>query len=164
MQLACVGNRFKTVDQALGRHKDDPSIKKPDDILGYQYTLWNGQFMNLLAMALLKYSICSYLLLLKFSTLYNCIVWASILMVTVFNFILPTIGHFDCTPLAKNYNKKIEGKCFVHYPEGITYMQGVSNCVTDVVYVVAPLIYLRTVQLPRRTQWGLRAVFMLGLV
>jgi hypothetical protein len=43
-------------------------------------------------------------------------------------------------------------------------MQGVSNCVTDVVYVVAPIIYLSNVQLSRRTQWGVRSVFLLGLV
>jgi len=42
--------------------------------------------------------------------------------------------------------------------------QGVANCVTDVIYVVAPIIYLSTIQLPRRTQWGLRIVFCLGLM
>lgn len=43
-------------------------------------------------------------------------------------------------------------------------MQGVSNIITDLVYVVAPIIYLSTVQLHSRTQWGLRLVFCLGLV
>ena len=43
-------------------------------------------------------------------------------------------------------------------------MQGVSNILTDLVYVVAPIIYLSTVQLHSRTQWGLRLVFCLGLM
>lgn len=43
-------------------------------------------------------------------------------------------------------------------------MQGVSNIITDVVYIVAPIIYLSTVQLSSRTQWGLRLVFCLGLM
>jgi hypothetical protein len=42
--------------------------------------------------------------------------------------------------------------------------KGVSNILTDVVYVVAPIIYLSTIQLPRRTQWALRVVFWIGLV
>jgi hypothetical protein len=47
---------------------------------------------------------------------------------------------------------------------GVTYMQGVVNIITDVVYVVAPILYLRAIQLPKRTQWGLRIVFLLGSV
>lgn len=43
-------------------------------------------------------------------------------------------------------------------------LQGVSNIITDIVYIVAPLIYLSTIQLPRRTQWGIRVVFCLGLM
>lgn len=43
-------------------------------------------------------------------------------------------------------------------------MQGISNIITDVVYIVAPILYLSTVQLSRRTQWGLRLVFCLGLM
>jgi hypothetical protein len=43
-------------------------------------------------------------------------------------------------------------------------MQGVSNILTDVVYVVAPILYLSTVQLSAKTQWGLRLVFCLGLM
>ena len=45
-----------------------------------------------------------------------------------------------------------------------SYMQGVSNIITDVVYIVAPILYLSTVQLSPRTQWGLWFVFCLGLM
>ncbi|KAF2011511.1 hypothetical protein BU24DRAFT_376734 [Aaosphaeria arxii CBS 175.79] len=164
MNISTVGLRFKTTDLALGRHILDPSIEKPKDIFAYMYYLYCSQVVNLIAMAVLKYSICSYLLVLKFSKVYTVIVWLSILMVTVFNLLLPFFGNVSCTPFEKNWNKALPGKCWYKGNQGITYMQGVSNCVTDVVYVVAPIIYLRTVQLPRRTQWGLRCVFLLGLV
>jgi len=143
----------------------DPSIVKPADLTDYSYNLYLNQVINLIAVGVLKYSICSYLLVLKFSTIYTAIVWASIVMVTVFNLILPLFGNFSCTPFEANWNRAITNKkCWYKGTDGITYMQGVSNCVTDVVYVVAPIIYLRTVHLPRRTQWGLRVVFLLGLV
>lgn len=142
----------------------DPSIIKPDDIVTYSYTIYQSQVINLIAMAILKYSICAYLLALKFSTIYSIIVWISIVMVTVFNLILPMLANFDCTPFEANWNRAVKGRCFMPENLGVTYMQGVVNCVTDMVYVVAPIIYLRAIQLPRRTQWGLRIVFLLGLV
>ena len=120
--------------------------------------------MNLLAVSILKYSICAYLLALKFSKVYNIIVWLSIAMVTVFNFLLPLFSNVSCTPFEANWNRAVTGKCWYRSSQPVTYMQGVSNCITDVVYVVAPIIYLSNVQLSRRTQWGVRSVFLLGLV
>ena len=156
--------RFKIVQHGLGRHFKDPSIILPGDITKYSYFLYLNQVINLIAVAILKYSICSYLLCLKFSTIYTIIVWASIIMVTVFNLIIPLLANLDCTPFEANWNFAVKGKCWFKVSLGLTYMQGVSNCITDAVYVVAPIMYLRSVQLPRRTQWGLRIVFLLGLV
>lgn len=164
LNITTAGLRFKTTKHALGRHINDPSISFPDDITKYSYALYLGQVINLIAVTILKYSICAYLLALKFSTVYTIIVWASIVMVTVFNLLIPMFGNFSCTPFEANWNRAVKGKCWFKGSQGLTYMQGVSNCITDVVYVVAPLIYLRTIQLPSRTQWGLRVVFLLGLV
>jgi hypothetical protein len=164
LNLASTAIRFKTVRYALGRHMLDPSIDFPGDITKFSYVLYLNQVINLIAVAILKYAICAYLLALKFSTVYTTIVWASIVMVTVFNLIMPLLGNVDCTPFEANWNRAVKGKCWFKTPQGLTYMQGVSNCVTDVVYVVAPIIYLRAIQLPRRTQWGLRVVFLLGIV
>jgi hypothetical protein len=35
---------------------------------------------------------------------------------------------------------------------------------TDLLYTMAPLIYIARVQLPKRTIWGVRAVFLCGLM
>ncbi|KAJ4990126.1 integral membrane protein [Stagonosporopsis vannaccii] len=164
MNVTTMGLRFKTTAFAQGRHIADPSISKPEDILGYSYYVWVGQVINLMAVAVLKWSICAYLLALKFSKVYTVIVWASIVMVTVFNCILPCMGLLNCVPFEANWNRTVKGYCWYKGHTVLTYAQGVSNIITDIVYVVAPILYLSTIQLARRTQWGLRIVFLLGLL
>jgi hypothetical protein len=159
-----MGLRFTTTGAAQGRHIKDPSIKKPDDILTYSLYVYLGQIMNLFGMAVLKWSICAYLLALKFSKLYTGIVWASIVLVTVFNFMLPAFGFFSCSNFERNWNRAAQGSCWYKGPLILSYLQGVTNIITDVVYIVAPILYLSTIQLAKRTQWGLRIVFCLGLV
>jgi putative Ca2+/H+ antiporter (TMEM165/GDT1 family) len=101
----------------------DPSIKKPYDVLKYMYFLWIGQILNILAVGLLKYSICALLLSLKFSRIYLTVIWASILMVTAFNMILPLMGCFCTTPFEANWNKTLKEKCFMKFGTGLTYSQ-----------------------------------------
>jgi hypothetical protein len=101
----------------------DPSIKKPDDILQYMYFLWIGQVVNIMAVGALKYSICAYLLVLKFSRVYLTVVWASILMVTTFNMIIPIMGCFCTTPFEANWNKTVKGECFMKSGISLTYSQ-----------------------------------------
>jgi hypothetical protein len=101
----------------------DPSIRKPYDILKYMYYLWIGQILNIIAMGILKYSICAYLLELKSSRVYLTVVWASILMVTVFNMVLPIMGCFCSTPFEANWNKAVKGECFMKGGTGLTYSQ-----------------------------------------
>ena len=44
------------------------------------------------------------------------------------------------------------------------YAGAATNILTDLIYTVAPLVYISRVQLPKRTLWGVRAVFLLGLM
>jgi hypothetical protein len=44
------------------------------------------------------------------------------------------------------------------------YMGAATNIVTDLIYTIAPLIYISRVQLNKRTVWGVRIVFLLGLM
>lgn len=134
----------------------------------------------MIAVTFLKLSICSYLLALPFGLAYKLVIYLSIAMVAVFNFTLPMMGLFCAKPFEANWNKSIKGTCFYKNSEALTYvrlfpslkplltkrsyMQGISNILTDVVYIVAPILYLSSVQLPSKTQWGLRVVFCLGLM
>jgi hypothetical protein len=154
---------FVIVDAGLGRHFLDPSIGLAN-IMRYAYILWITQILNIIAVAVLKWSICAYLLVLDFSKFYRWIIWASILMITVFNFFMPVLTLFGCTPLRANWDRGTVGKCWAKGTLPLSYLQGVSNILTDVVYAVAPIVYLSQVQLSKRTQWGLRVVFLLSIM
>jgi len=123
LNVATSGIRFKTCQHGLGRHIRDPSIRLPYDMPKYSYYLWITQILNLIAVATLKYSICGYLLALKFSRVYLAVVWASILMVTTFNLMLPIMGCFCSTPFEANWDKSIKGKCFIKTSSPLTYSQ-----------------------------------------
>ncbi|KAL1797795.1 hypothetical protein ACET3X_004401 [Alternaria dauci] len=144
LNIASIVVRYKTVHYGLGRHMKDPSV----DMRKYSY----------------YYSICAYLLALKFSRVYLGIVWVSVAMITTFSLVVPMMSVFCSTPMEANWNKKVPGECFMSTGNvGLSWTQGGTNIFTDIVYVVAPIIYLSTIQLPSRTQWGLRVVFCLGL-
>ena len=141
----------------------DPSVLP--NMRQYSYLLWIDQIINVIAVAFLKWSICAWLLILNFSKTYQVIVWLSILMVTALNFLAPVLTFLGCVPLEKNWNVMYQGhfKCWAVGGLKLSYTQGVSNIVTDIVYMAAPLIYLTNVQLSRRTQWGIRVVFLLSI-
>lgn len=134
-------------------------------LMSYAYHLWINQIINIVAVAVLKWSICAYLLVLNFSKVYRAIVWFSILVVTAINFLAPVFTLFGCTPIEANWNRGItDKKCWAVGTLPLSYAQGIVNIFTDLVYMIAPIIYLSRVQLPKRTQWGLRIVFLLSLM
>ncbi|KAF1846285.1 uncharacterized protein K460DRAFT_339379 [Cucurbitaria berberidis CBS 394.84] len=163
LNIAATALTQVVVDAGQGRHLLDPSVIP--HILRYAYYLWISQIVNIIAVAFLKWSICAWLLMLNFSKLYRAIIWLSILMVTAFNFLAPVLTLFGCTPLEQNWNRGYKGphKCWAKGTLALSYTQGASNIITDVVYMAAPLIYLSRVQLTRKTQWGLRVVFLLSI-
>jgi hypothetical protein len=44
------------------------------------------------------------------------------------------------------------------------YMGAATNIFTDLIYAITPLVYITRVQLNTRTVWGVRIVFLLGLM
>jgi hypothetical protein len=125
MNIVTTGLRFKAVKHGLGRHFADPSVSKPHDINTFSYYSWLGQVINLFAVAVLKFSICAYLLALKFSRVYTSIVWTSILLVAVFCFIVPALSLFNCTPFETNWIKAPGTKthCFMKGRQATAYTQ-----------------------------------------
>ncbi|KAF5846422.1 hypothetical protein GGP41_003819 [Bipolaris sorokiniana] len=79
-------------------------------------------------------------------------------------FVLPIMGMFCRTPFEPNWNKSVKPKCFMTPNEIITYTQAVLNCVTDLVDIAAPIVYLSTTQLRKCAKRGFRVVFCLGSV
>jgi hypothetical protein len=47
---------------------------------------------------------------------------------------------------------------------GRPYSQHISNIATKLIYATAPIAYLHSVQLNRRSQWSVRIVFLMSLV
>lgn len=149
-----------------GRLQRDP-VLTIDRRVQMQKYLFVGQILNIYAMFLVKLSICAYLLALNFSKLYRRMIWGTLVFVVVFNFVFPSVSLWGlCRPLASRWDTRITNK--VCWPVTVRiafgYMQSVSNIMTDLMYATAPIVYLRQVQLRKRTQWGVRAVFVMSLV
>lgn len=163
-----------------------------------------GQCLNVYAMFLVKASICAYLMALDFGRSYRFVIWTSVVVVVLCNFVMMLILQFAfCRPYvsaekrgvrtgniltfafaASQYSRwdnTVQGVCWLAVVgEAMAYAQIGSNIFTDLVsiktrkpsllsslhqiYVAAPIVYLRNVQLSKPTQWGVRCVFLMALV
>ena len=152
----------------------------------YLYYLWIGQLLNLYGMALVKLSICAYIFMLKFSKGFNILIWISVVLHVGINLIFPTVILFgECTvslnvrrsrhkltrcfhlsqPYTKHWKSAQSGSCWSAKPRIISgYSGAATNILTDLIYTAAPLVYIGRVQLNKRTVWGVRLVFLLGLM
>lgn len=109
--IACVTG-ILAAENGIGKHIYDPSLKPTTLVLGLEW-LFIAKITNVFAMLLLKASIAVFLISLDFSTTYRVIIWLSIVLVTIFNLVIPFIVIFgSCTPLEKNWNLKVPGHCW----------------------------------------------------
>ncbi|KAF1929961.1 uncharacterized protein M421DRAFT_381590 [Didymella exigua CBS 183.55] len=167
--LAIVGAAFayKTAEVGGGRHVWDP-IQTPANLEKYLKWLWFGQLFNLYGMALIKLSICAYILMLDFSRAYRIVIWLSVVIHVALNFVFPSVILLgECQPISKHWDVAgtQPGSCWGDKPRVISgYSGAATNIFTDMIYTVAPLVYISRVQLPNRTLWGVRAVFLFGLI
>lgn len=138
-------------------------------------------------MALIKLSICAYIFMLDFSKGFRIVIWLSVVLQLAINFIFPTVILLgECRPISKHWDVDgtRPGSCWSAQPRVISgnhqrvlvlhaqpakniyvgYSGAATNILTDLIYTMAPLIYTSRVQLPKRTIWGVRAVFLLGLM
>ncbi|KAJ4338988.1 hypothetical protein N0V95_007908 [Ascochyta clinopodiicola] len=167
--LAVVGAVFayKTAEVGLGRHVWDPFLT-PANLEQYLKWLWFGQLFNLYGMALIKLSICAYILMLDFSRGYRIVIWLSVVLHVGVNIVFTSVILLgECQPISKHWDiaGTKPGSCWGDKPRIISgYSGAATNILTDLIYTVAPLVYISRVQLPKRTLWGVRAVFLLGLI
>ncbi|KAG9184983.1 hypothetical protein G6011_11813 [Alternaria panax] len=158
---------YKMAEVGGGRHVWDPMLT-PQNLETYLYYLWVGQLLNLYGMALVKLSVCAYIFMLDFSRTFRIIIWASVVIHLLINFVFPTIILFgECTPYTKHWDVAgtKPGSCWSATPRVISGYSGAAvNILTDLLYTMSPLIYIARVQLPKRTIWGVRAVFLCGLI
>ncbi|KAF2830826.1 hypothetical protein CC86DRAFT_283628 [Ophiobolus disseminans] len=148
-----------------GKHIWDPVFADPANLEKYLRYLWLGQLLNLYGMALVKLSICAYIFMLNFSKKFRILIWVSVVVHIGLNFVFPTIILFgECTPYSKHWKTTEPGSCWSTKPKVISgYTGAATNIFTDLIYTFAPLVYIARVQLNKRTIWGVRIVFLLGL-
>lgn len=136
-------------------------------------------------MALIKLSVCAYIIMLDFSKTFRIIIWLSVVLHVGINFVFPTIILLgECKPISQHWAaggttsescwsdtpRVISGIFFLSWSACVAnsviagYSGAACNILTDLIYTMAPLIYISRVQLPKRTIWGVRAVFLLGLM
>ncbi|KAF2645833.1 hypothetical protein P280DRAFT_545741 [Massarina eburnea CBS 473.64] len=131
------------------------------------YLIHVGGSLNNYAMFFAKASVCAYLLGLDFSKPYRRIIHVSIVLLVITGLILPTVANwFSCSPIEAIWDNSIEKKrCWPQtFNISVAYAQSAVNVATDLLYSVAPLIYLRRIKLTRYAQVGLRVVFMLTIL
>ena len=103
-----------------GRHVWDP-ILTPDNLTKYRHYLWLAQLLNLYGMALIKLSICAYILILDFSKTYRIIIWISVVIHVGINFVFPSVILLgECTPISKHWNTTEQGSCWTDRPRVIS--------------------------------------------
>ncbi|KAF3052317.1 hypothetical protein E8E11_007355 [Didymella keratinophila] len=166
MNIAAISVAIAYGFAGAGRLLRDP-FWTLDEMIYQNHTIFASQLLNVYGMWLVKLFICAYLLALKFSKGYRWVIWGTVAFVTIFNFILLVIQHFGlCQPLASRWNTRIKDKqCWSPSVRiSIAYTQAISNIVTDLIYATAPIAYLHSVQLSRRTQWSVRIVFLMFLL
>ncbi|KAF9737629.1 integral membrane protein [Paraphaeosphaeria minitans] len=158
---------YKTADVGAGKHVWDPS-QTPDHLEKYLKWLWFSQLFNLYGMALIKLSICAYILMLDFTKAYRIIIWLSVVIHVGNNFVFPSVILLgECQPISKHWDVAgtQPGSCWGDKPKVISgYSGAATNILTDMIYTVAPLVYISRVQLRKATLWGVRTVFLLGLL
>lgn len=148
-----------------GRLDHDPFLTAEQKRIANRYN-FVAAVMNVYAMFLIKLSICSYLLYLNFSKSFRIIIWASAIVVVICNFAIPATIHWgQCRPLAFRWDTRIKGSCWpLAVRLACSYTQAGANIGTDLVFAASPLVYIQQIQLPKRTIWGVRFVFLFAIV
>ncbi|KAG9235541.1 hypothetical protein BJ875DRAFT_267525 [Amylocarpus encephaloides] len=150
---------------AHGRVDSDPYVT-PERRMTTTHLIYASQVTNMYTMFLTKLSISAYLMTLYFSPSYKAIVWVAVGIICLCNFLLPSVNfHGQCKPVAMRWDPSIKGHCWDYKVRLVsTYTQVSTNVLTDLIFTASPILYLQKIKLPRRTQWGVRIVFLLCLI
>ncbi|KNG48646.1 hypothetical protein DDE82_002708 [Stemphylium lycopersici] len=164
--LACIPYAIFAAQGGQGRLMADPWWLDPARISYEIHMIFICHCLNVYAMFLIKLSVCMYLLALDFGRSYRILIWTSIAVVVLCNFVMMLILHFAyCRPYYSRWDFSVQGECWPPEVKAATaYVQIASNISTDLIFAAAPIIYLRHVKLSKQTQWGVRVVFLLTLI
>jgi len=105
------------------------------------HVIFITQCLNVYAMFLVKASICAYLMALDFGRNYRILIWISVVVVVLCNFIMMLILHFAyCRPYYSRWDFSVKGECWpAAVSEATAYVQIASNIFTDLVNPLSSL-------------------------
>lgn len=113
----------------------DPRWQEAGRTSNKLHMIFITQCLNVYAMFLVKASIRAYLLALKFVRSYRVLVWVSVVVVVMYNFIMMLNLHFAyCRPYFSRWDFSMKQECWpASVSEATAYVQIASNIFTDLV-------------------------------
>lgn len=148
-----------------GRLDADPYLTPARGITTNRYIYISGA-LCIMAMFAAKLSILAFLMVLNFSKSFRYVLWTSVVVVVVCNFLSSSVNVFGfCWPISKRWDPNVKGRCWpLSERLGTVYAQAIANIVVDIVYAASPLVYIRQIRLPTRTRWAVQIMFFLAVL
>lgn len=118
-----------------GRLMADPWWLIPGNTEYELHMIFITQCLNVYGMFLVKASICAYLMALNFGPSYRILIWVSVVIVVLINFVMMVILHFAfCRPYYSRWDFSVKQECWpAAVSEGTAYAQIAANVITDLV-------------------------------
>ena len=144
----------------FGKHTDElprPIVSKTLELYYY------AQILYKINICLTKISILLfYLRVFKVVQWFKYLCWGVAGIVLSFTVASVLVSVFQCIPIEFAYNKSIEGSCI-----DLTkfwYGNAGYNIGTDLIIIILPVLVIRKLSMPKRTQIALLGVFGLGIL
>ncbi|KAL6717791.1 hypothetical protein ACLMJK_003876 [Lecanora helva] len=146
----------------LGRHEYylTPSQRSNLQALG-----WADWIQTFITLALMKISICLFLLRIVETHVVVRSMYAIIAFVTLFTAISVFLFLGVCRPLRSYWTVGVNGVCLSDRQlESVAIAQGTLSIVSDLILAILPIYFLRNLQISFRTKVGLCALMGLGVI
>ncbi|KAF1999297.1 hypothetical protein P154DRAFT_564076 [Amniculicola lignicola CBS 123094] len=164
---------FMIVNQALsyasfpygfGRHI---YYLEPTDIMNAMKFNAIAQIFNIISFYLVKASIVLFLirLITHVHKTKRIILWISFTILTIANLEATIVAIFQCQPLERQWNPTKPGHCWSRDVfQNSAYMLSGVTILTDIIYLIMPVVYLWDLQVPPKKKVAIFALLGVGSV
>ena len=116
-----------------------------------------------LTMIIVKLSIGLLLLRLTINKIHIWILYIMMALSAITGIVFFFVTMFQCFPVSFFWNKAEAGSCIdVHILEGLTYLYGAINAITDFTFGLLPLALIYNLQMDRKTKILLAPILSMG--
>ncbi|CAD6579520.1 MAG: hypothetical protein ASARMPREDX12_009274 [Alectoria sarmentosa] len=159
-----IGAGFITTEvlNGLGRHE---YYLTPEQRRLFLVVGWADWIQTFITLALMKISICLFLLRIVDTKHVVRGMYALITCITLFTAVSIFLFLGVCRPLRAYWDVGINGVCLSnHQVESVVLAQGVLSVISDLILAALPAIFLRNIQIGLRTKVGLCLLMGLGVI